>query len=245
METLEEIMSRLGNATFQRRKPKEDLSKYIPIRVTEANLGPAGGMTARSLTSGPDYLEPSLADVKKSRTAKEVEDIPEWLRNAGPREQSTIFVSNNTAEAVRKAPLYREYVKQHELNHVLSNRANPQDERQLKHPLYHTVGPGDASAFMEDLRKTIGRNKLQLIAKYPELGQSNYIVNPERQNLEELMSDLAAIEDVYGVDLTKEPALKDVFRSSRNLSMYRASTGYRRTRMDARDPAPYDPKGYR
>jgi hypothetical protein len=76
------------------------------------------------------------------------------------------------------------------------------------------------------------------------LEESGYIKDPKGAPLAELLSDMNAIQEVYGVDLEKDPMFLKVFRSEKNRALWRAASGTRRTRMDARDPEPYSVKGY-
>lgn len=124
----------------------------------------------------------------------------------------------------------------HELDHILANRTKPDDSY---HPLYDMLGEFQASKLLNNLRNTIEKNKEKIIKKYPGIETVDYIHNPHKAPLSELMATLNSVEDNYKVDLLKDPLINEAF-STRNLKdAYRASTGYRRTRMDANDPSPY------
>lgn len=157
-----------------------------------------------------------------------------------PQAQDEIFVDRNVYDA--GGPEFRNYVERHEQSHVLANRAKTKG--QDRHPLNYR-SKGNVDAFAYDLARAIDKNKEALVKKYPVLLHSGYIKNPYEAGLEEIMADLNAIEEVYQTDLLKDPLFKNVWQSSHNVGLYKAASGTRRTRMDARDPEPYNPQGYK
>ena len=122
----------------------------------------------------------------------------------------------------------------HEVDHILQQRSGYKD------PMLELLGPQVYTEFEVKLKDTLKRNKEALAKKYPKVfSNSAYFANPSGIPVTELMAELNAVEDTYKVDLLKDDLLKDVFFNRNVADAYKASTGYRRTRMDARDPRPY------
>lgn len=68
-----------------------------------------------------------------------------------------------------------------------------------------------------------------------------YLGNPKGQSLEELFADLSSIETLKKKDLTADKYIrKQVFNNDKDLiDSYKAVTGLRTTRLDAKDPEPF------
>jgi hypothetical protein len=138
---------------------------------------------------------------------------------------------------------HKNFVRRHEMDHVYTGRNAP-DEGYERHPLYE-VDNVAASWLRADLITNLIRKKEELAKKYPELAESGYFKDPKGVSLTEIMADLNAVQDMYGVDLTKDPLFFDTFKSTKNREFFDAASGNRRTRLDARDPIPFDPRGYK
>ena len=70
-----------------------------------------------------------------------------------------------------------------------------------------------------------------------------FLSSPQADNaLDEILATLAGIEAANGVDLTKDPVLRDsIFKHRKVREAYNAVTGLRQTRTDAKDLPPYTP----
>ena len=68
-----------------------------------------------------------------------------------------------------------------------------------------------------------------------------FLASPKADNaLDEILATLAGIESANGVDLTKDPVLRDsIFKHRKVREAYNAVTGLRQTRTDAKDLPPY------
>lgn len=72
-------------------------------------------------------------------------------------------------------------------------------------------------------------------------GSSFGRIGVSKQPLHEYFADLSGLETEYGVDLTQDPVIrKEVFNDDpKIIQAYKAVTGLRQTRLDAKDIAPY------
>lgn len=70
-----------------------------------------------------------------------------------------------------------------------------------------------------------------------------FLGGPKADNaLDEILATLAGIESANGVDLTKDPVLRDsIFKHRKVREAYNAVTGLRQTRTEAKDLPPYTP----
>lgn len=223
--SLQDLFFARGDASYFKDRPDQGLNKYFPVKVTQAKLPADGGYQTWGMTPTPSYGDPVVGAMG-------------W--NA-PKRQDEMLVDPKT---FAKGPRFAEYVKRHEESHLLSGRNTGKG---VGHPLYQkkNIATGDVDMLKYDLVKAINANRQELFEKFPELKESGYMLNPANAALEEIMADLNSLEENYGIDITKDPLFHKVFRSTRNKELYNASSGYRRTRMDARDPEPYNPKGYK
>lgn len=121
----------------------------------------------------------------------------------------------------------------HELDHILANRSGTK----YVHPIVDILGPNIATVLENRLNETIKKNKNDIFKEFPEIASTAYF--HRSAPIDELMASLNSLEDTYKIDVTKHPLFKDAFYSKNAVDAYRASSGYRRTRMDAKDPSPY------
>lgn len=217
----------------------KDLGEYFPIRNVQAEMPESvHGLT---IMPGPD---------NRGRD----KDIPRPRTEA---EMNSVFINKK----LPNIPKMREFVEKHETKHVYQGRAG--DSEYGLPPGWHPTMSHDVAgslAFREDLVKAIRKNKEDLLQRFPVLSEVVYITETpyldrntgnmkapwggRGADLDEIMATLGAVQDIYGVDLEQDPAFMGVFRSSKNKALWRASIGTRQTRLDARDPQPYNPEGY-
>lgn len=96
---------------------------------------------------------------------------------------------------------------------------------------------------MEDHLKSSTKNEKirEHLTKLGLLPYMDYYKNKSTTSLAEILADLAAPEQAYGFDWTKDPVMrKELFKNDERLmDAYRANTGLRTDRLDAKDIAPY------
>jgi len=103
----------------------------------------------------------------------------------------------------------------------------------------------EAGDYLKNLKSSLGDVRLgdYLRNKYPDL-DFRRLGNPdEKIPLAEYLADLSGIETLKGIDLTKDRFIKNfVFGGDDDLvAEYKAVTGIRQDRLDAKDLAPYVP----
>ena len=103
----------------------------------------------------------------------------------------------------------------------------------------------EAGDYLKNLKSSLGDVRLgdYLRNKYPDL-DFRRLGNPdEKTPLAEYLADLSGIETLKGIDLTKDRFIKNfVFGGDDDLvAEYKAVTGIRQDRLDAKDLAPYVP----
>lgn len=134
-------------------------------------------------------------------------------------------------------PEAKAYTQNHELHHILDNRGGYHGH----HPMFDIVGDIPAIKWGNQLRQHIKNNQKKIIDTFPATAYSGYIEDPSKGDLSELMAELGAIEQTYNVDVTNHPLFKDLFKDPLFKEAFRSTTGFRKTRMDARDPSPNKP----
>lgn len=131
----------------------------------------------------------------------------------------------------------RTFSGNHELGHVLENRNNGVGVRK---DLWMDLVPQEKlGAVQSGVKNYLDSIKERIVEKYPGTIESGYLRNPKSFTTKELLLELQAIEDTYNVDLFKDPLFAPLFGDKTIRDMYSAMSGYRRTRMDARDLPPY------
>lgn len=130
----------------------------------------------------------------------------------------------------------------HEVSHLLDHR----NSGGINHPLEFNRSLGisneDFMGFWKGLSDTLEANKDSLRRSYMSTADSDYMDRPKKAPFAELMALMNQIEDTYNVDLTKDRRFAEFFANPLYKEMYNSATGYRRTRMDAKDLKPYTPR---
>jgi hypothetical protein len=103
----------------------------------------------------------------------------------------------------------------------------------------------EAQDYLKNVKSSLGDVRLgdYLRNKYPDL-DFRRLGNPDKDTpLSEYLADLSGIETLKGIDLTKDSFIKNfVFGGDDDLvAEYKAVTGARQDRLDAKDLAPYIP----
>lgn len=148
------------------------------------------------------------------------------------------------------------YVMSHEMEHILDNRAEQRygkdgNKEQLMYNAYVQAGgkpDGDyQEAFRYGLATTPVQKRLEELglsdgytSGYPKVDKQGTFMNAAPWH--ELMASMSGYENANNVDLTKDPVLgKALFNDPAFAAAYKASTGLRTDRLDAKDLAPYIP----
>jgi hypothetical protein len=135
------------------------------------------------------------------------------------------------------------YDQMHELSHILENRQHPAGEKTPVHPFLQSVNPFDNYRFKRALGKTLENKFNSLRKKYPALNDDPYLGkgfdNLMETGMHEILASLNALEDTYEVDLLRDKDLKEAFFNEKIKNAYKASSGFNRTRMDAKDASPF------
>jgi hypothetical protein len=118
----------------------------------------------------------------------------------------------------------------HEMEHGLLNKTRP-DTNYMEEPqtyVFEEAG-GNANKF---------REAFKLVAPYLEEKYGFYL----QPSLSENLTELSAVEQARNVDFTDDPYLrKNLFKNHSDRVAYRATSGLRKTKLDAKDLKPYEP----
>ena len=135
----------------------------------------------------------------------------------------------------------------HETEHMLTNRQAPAGEGSyMINRLFDQMIDPRGRKRAEFVRTAV-KNGPYLKEKY---GSDSAYFTPQYMEFQglsryplmlfEQFAELSAIEQTHGVDLTKDPVLRDSLFADKDVrEAYNALTGLRQTRLDAKDIAPY------
>lgn len=143
----------------------------------------------------------------------------------------------------------------HEQEHVLDNRAssrygNGWNKDQAMYDTYVQAGGNPEKDYQQGFRSGLATPDVQKQLEKLGLSDGYTSGNPVKtkdglingSSLHELLASLSGYEQAKNVDLTKDPVLgKALFSDPAFTAAYKASTGLRTERLDAKDLPPYTP----
>lgn len=178
-----------------------------------------------------------------------VEKVVGWLKpntkgftvkKPWDKAQNTIFQEEQLGEM--KDPRFAESNEHHEVGHSLMHRGTKAwyENQPLDRNAELGVSADEANRLEQGLKEAMATHRQSIEKDFPHAANA-YTENPKGAPFYEIMATLNQIEDTYGVDLRKDPRFREVFQDPVLAEIYNSQTGYRRTRMDARDPSPFTP----
>jgi hypothetical protein len=182
------------------------------------------------------------------------EGMPGYPAYVNPNDPNNIFFRPALSNALGTVP----EALAHESEHILEQRAvqryggeNPVQYFFFKN-LKDTTGDREVSWAGRNKASKLYRNffdaanKNEKVAnRLYELGLSPNVMyigkNLKSSSLREILASLSGFESAYNIDLTQDPLLKkELFQDSDELiKTYKAVTGLRQERLDAKDLEPY------
>ncbi len=160
------------------------------------------------------------------------------------RMNKTILVNEQLADPAVSTGI--KHTIPHEFEHILQNAASGRYGKSYDMTVvdqYKKLG-GNTDKLVDQLAKSAGstklRSHLESVIGTPVASYFGRMIRPGDYSLQEQFAELSAIEAVSRKDLTKDPVVrKEFFGDDQALiDTYKATTGYRTTRMDARDLPP-------
>lgn len=209
-----------------------------------------------------DYIDPTLPEdvqsiirknmpypannVVKGANIMGARDDPNTLAWVDPQMRTTMFINNN-----RKGMLFPKSTPAHELEHMLqfsTDKRYPQgyDTEVVNQYVQQNPKKNSTGRMVEHLRRISKNSDLrEYLAGLTGEWVAPYIggakdVKQDFYSLKEQFAELSAIEQTIKKDLTKDPYVrKHYFGDDEDfIETYRATTGLRQTRLDAKDMAP-------
>ena len=187
-------------------------------------------------------------------------DDPNTFGSVNPRMPSSILMNRN-----RQGDLPNTFGG-HELEHQLQfnvnsrykngydgqvidelyNRANPKDKwkPEYSEDLYKRVARSNVKSELTDQLKLAGNNKglNAYLSKLSGVKTAPYIggMGGDQYSLKEQFAELSAIEQYVKKDLTQDPYVREHFFGNKQhlIDVYKATTGLRTNRLDAKDLPP-------